>query len=205
MQRQAEIVFRIQPMAGCHALQDFGAMLAGPRPKARRPVSWPRSAQIRRRMPRSSSVTNCGGVTRARSTFHHSSALSGYLPLRISIAEMALVGRPFQDVEQLLAGAGRPGFLLGDGNRDAAQVLDPGQHAVADPILRIAFLDGLEQHRGDVLAVPAHRAGAAADDPDLAALVLAERKPGPYKVGAVPGTTALIWLPLISRSRTRST
>jgi hypothetical protein len=76
---------------------------------------------------------------------------------------MALIGGPFQDVEQLLAGAGRAGFFLGHGNRDAAQVVDPGQNAGAHPIHRVALLDGLEQHRGDVLAVNAHRAGAAAD------------------------------------------
>ena len=65
-------------------------------------------------MPRSSSVTNCGGVTRARSTFHHSSAFRVFALADLD-TELALVGRPFQDVEQLLAGGGRPGFLLGDG------------------------------------------------------------------------------------------
>ena len=78
-------------------------------------------------------------------------------------AEMALVGRPFEQVEQLLAGARRAGLLLGDGDRRAAQIFDPGQHAGADAIRGGALLDGAQQHRGNVLAMAADRAGAGAD------------------------------------------
>ena len=74
-----------------------------------------------------------------------------------------MIGGRFQDIEQLLASAGRASFFLCHGNRNAAQVGDPRQNAGTHPIHRVALVDGLEQHRGDVFAVNAHRAGAATD------------------------------------------
>lgn len=76
---------------------------------------------------------------------------------------MALVRRPFQQVEKLLAAAGRTRLLLGHGNRGAAQVLDPRENAGADAVRDVALGDGAQQHRRDVLAVTADRATAVAE------------------------------------------
>ena len=89
-------------------------------------------------------------------------------------AEVAAIGRPFQHVEQLLAGAGRTGLLLGDGERSAAQVFQPGQGAHAGGGLRRAFVDGTQQYGDDVLALLALLAGATAQRLHLAVLILAQ-------------------------------
>ncbi len=76
---------------------------------------------------------------------------------------MALVRRPFQHVEKLLAGTGRTRLLLGHGDRRAAQILNPRQNAGTDAIRDVALGDGAQQHGRDVLAVAANRAAAVAE------------------------------------------
>ncbi len=87
----------------------------------------------------------------------------GKLALADLDPEMTLVGRPLEQIVQLLAGAGRACLFLGHGDRGAAQILDPRQDARADAFRCAALLDGAQQHRGDVLALAADRAGATAE------------------------------------------
>ena len=145
----------IEAAALHQALEHLGAMLR-PEAEARRPVPCRRSAQNRRRMPRSSSLTNCGGFIERvrRSTTPRRRPET--CPRRSRCRNGA--GRPsIQHVEQLLAGARRSRLLLGDGDRRAAQILDPRQHAGAHrsgwraPRRRV-------QHGGNVPAMAA-RAG----------------------------------------------
>ena len=78
-------------------------------------------------------------------------------------AEAAAVRRPLQNVVELLACARRASLFLGDGNRGAAQVFDPGHHAATDLGLGIAFLQTLEHDCGNVFAAAPDGATATGD------------------------------------------
>jgi len=173
VERQAEIILGIKPVAGRHALQDFGAVLGT---QAKGPQTG-FVATVRPDQAQDAEIFFIDELRRGNQRAVHLPPFLGalrVLALANFNAELALVGRPFQDVEKLLAGAGWSGFFLGDGNRDATQVFEPGQGAAADSLLRIALFDGLEQHGGNVLAMLAGSAGAAADYRHLAALGLAQ-------------------------------
>ena len=170
---QAEIVLRVEAMAGCHALQDFGTVLGAE-------AEGTQSGLVAAVSPDQAQDAEVLFIDklwrRDQCAVHLPPFFSVFRILALADfdTELAFVGCPFQDIEQLLPGAGRAGFFLGDGHRDTAQVFEPGQCAATGRFFRIALFDGLEQHRRNVLAMFADGTGAAADDGHLAALGLAQ-------------------------------
>ena len=177
IERQAQVVGRVQAVGVGHFLQDLGAVS---RPEtigahaALVATVGPNQAQdgevvfideLWWRHQRTLDLPPLLGIFRV-------------LALAQLDADLTAVGGPLEDVEQLLAGAGRSCLFLGDGNRCPAQVFDPGEDAAAQPYLRVAFLDGFQQHRRDVLAAAADRAGTAAEQQGLAAGAAGEEDAG---------------------------
>ena len=169
---QAKIIFGVQTMAGCHALQDFSTVL-GPEAEGTQAgfvtTIGPDQAQdakvffgdeLGRRHQCTVDLPPFLGAFRI-------------LPLADFNGELTAISGPFQNVEELLPGAGRPGLFLGDCHRNPAQIVKPGQGATTDLLLGISVFNRFEQHRGDMLAMLSDRAGTTADHRHFTALRLA--------------------------------
>jgi hypothetical protein len=113
---------------------------AGPRPKARRPVSKERSAHRRRRMARSSSLTKARRLAQGAIDAPQFLGTFRIAPLVYRDAETARIGGPLQQVEELLAAGCRAAVLLADRHRHPAQLLGPGKHAGVGLVRRVGIV-----------------------------------------------------------------